>query len=241
VKQEENKVGVFLTYLLKPKVAISVLVTIVVLSAFLWYGNKREAAGYQHGSVAQLETDKQQFEQVSKKYQDALTKQQSVIDSSDAKIKALDSQLQTLQIQFIALASQRKQGQDTVGKLPDSAVQGDLETKVGGGLTEPAILRKADQIITDYPLVLKQVDLLSSKVDELDSKVTALGEKTQALTNQRDTAIQFGDTVTGYYVKAYNAAQIHHSKFIKIITLGLVRDRHLDLPAPATLNVPKIN
>jgi len=233
--------GVFLTYLLKPKVLIATVATIFVLSAFLWYGNKRESAGYQKGSVAQLETDKQQFEQVSKKYQDALTKQQSVIDSSDAKIKALDSQLQTLQIQFIALAAQRKQGQDTVGKLPDSAVQGDLETKLGGALTEPSILRKADQIITDYPLVLKQVDLLSNKVDELDSKVTALGEKTQALTNQRDAAIQFGDTVVGYYTKAYNSAQVHHSKFIKVITFGIIHDRHMNLPDPTSLNVPKVN
>lgn len=212
-----------------------------VLSGFLWYGNKREAAGYQKGSVSQLETDKQQFDQVSKKYQDALSKAQSTIDSSNTKIAALDSQLQNLQIQFVALAAQRKQSQDTVGRLPDSAVQGDLEVKLGGPLAEPTVLRKADQIVTDYPLVLKQVDVLSTKVDELDSKVAALGVKTQAITEQRDAAIQFGIEVTKYYVSAYNAAQVHHSRFIKIITLGLVRDRHLDLPAPATLNVPKAN
>lgn len=210
-----------------------------VLSGFLWYGNKREAAGYQKGSVSQLETDKQQFEQISKKYQDVLTQQQSVIDSSNAKIKGLDLQLQTLQIQFAALAAQRQQSQQAISKLPDSAVQGDLETKLGGSLSDASILRKADQIVTDYPLVLKQVDNLSTKVDELDSKIAAFGQVSEALTQQRDAAIQYGSEVTGYYVKAYNAAQVHHSRFIKIITLGLVRDRHFDLPTPATLNVPK--
>jgi len=82
--------ALLLSYLAKPKVLIGLSVMIVVLSGFFWYGAQREKAGYQHGSVAQLETDKQQFEQVAKQYQDALTKAQSTIDSSNAKIAALD-------------------------------------------------------------------------------------------------------------------------------------------------------
>lgn len=212
-----------------------------VLSGFFWYGSTREKAGYSAGSRVQLETDKQEFNVIQKQYQDALSKAQSVIDSSNAKITALDTQIQTLQIQFAALATQRQQGQQSVNKLPDSAVQGDLETKLGGPLTDPAILRKDDQIVTDYPLVLKQVDLLSTKVDDLDSKVKAIDEKEKAVEGQRDASIQFINQVVPLYVKAYNAAQVHHSKLIRIISLGLVRDRHLDLPAPASLNVPKIS
>lgn len=214
---------------------------IAVLSGVLWYGSIREKAGYQKGSVSQLEIDKQQFEQVVKQYQDELKKAQSIIDTDNTKIAAIDSQLQNLQVQFVALAAQRKQGQDGVNKLPDSAVQGDLETKLGGTLTDPTILRKADQIVTDYPLVLEQVSNLTTRVDDLDSKVQVLDDKEKAVESQRDAAIQFGNVVVGYYTKAYNAAQIHHSKFIKIITFGLVHDRHLNLPVPTSLDVPKVN
>src|SRR5208282_2561138 len=98
-----------------------------------------------------------------------------------------------------------------------SAVQGDLEVKLGGTLTDPAILRKDDQIVTDYPLVLKQIDVLNTKVDGLDSKVTELGVKEQAVEQQRDAAIQFGNSIVPLYAKAWNAAQVRHSKFIKII------------------------
>jgi outer membrane murein-binding lipoprotein Lpp len=233
--------GPFLALLLKPKVLIGTLVTIFVLSAFLWYGHSRQQAGYQEGTRVQLEVDRKQFEQALGQYKDALAKAQSVIDASNAKIASLDSQVQTLQIQYAALAAQRRQGQENINKLPDSAVQGDLETKLGGPLSDAAILRKADAIVTDYPLVLKQVDILTDKVDKLDQKFNALSEKEQAVEKQRDAAMQFVDVVVPLYTKAYNAAQVHHSKFIKIITLGLVRDRHLDLPAPASLNVPKVS
>lgn len=227
--------GVLLAWLLKPKVVLSVLATIAVLSFILWYGNKREATGFTKGSVSQLQTDKQQLDQLTSQYHDALANAQRTIDSSNAKVAALDSQLQGLQVQFLALASQRQQGQQQISKLPDSAVQGDLETKLGGSLADPTILRKADSIVTDYPIVLKQIDVLTAKVDGLDSKVKVLGDKEAAVEQQRDAAIQFGNQVVGFYVKAYNAAQIHHSKFIKIITFGLVHDRHLDLPSPTTL------
>ncbi len=230
--------GILLSFLLRPKVLITTLVTIAVLSGLLWYGSVQKRAGYADGSRTQLESDKQQFEQISQQYKDALAKAQSTIDSSNTKIASLDTQLQGLQIQFVALATQRQQGQQGVNKLPDSAVQGDLETKLGESLSDPTILRKDDQIVTDYPLVLKQVDLLNTKVDDLSSKVQAISDKEGAVEKQRDAAIQFGNELVPLYVKAYQATQTHHSKFIKIITFGLIHDRHLDLPAPTTLKNP---
>lgn len=224
---------------LQLRLVAGVLALSLLSGAFMWYGGKREAAGFASGGRAQLETDKVQFEQVSKQYQDALAKAQSTIDSSNARIVSLDGQLQTLKMQFGALAAQRQQGQETVNKLPDSAVQGDLETKLGGSLTDSVILRKNDQIVTDYPVVLKQVDVLSARVDTLDSKFQALSDKEQAVEKQRDAAIAFGDQVVGFYTKAYNAAQKKHSLFVKIISFGLVRDRHMDLPAPTSL-VPHV-
>jgi hypothetical protein len=122
-----------------------------------------------------------------------------------------------------------------VSGLADSEIKADLELQLGGPLENPAILRKADNIVTQYPTVLKQLDVLSSKVDVLNDELIATNKKVEAITVQRDAAIKFSSQVIGYYVKAYNASQKRHSLFIKIITFGLVKDKHLDLPDPGSL------
>lgn len=227
-----------LAWLMKPKVLLAVILAAVLTGGILWYGNKRESAGYSSGQRNQLQVDQSQFQSVLKQYQDSLNAAQLKIAADDKQFTALQAQISTLNASLSALAIQRESGQQSINKLPDTAVQGDLEMKLSGPLTDPTTLRKADAIVTDYPLVLKSVDVLSAKVDDLSQSVSVLQDKVGQVTVQRDSAVQFGNTVVGYYVKAYNAAQVHHSKFIKIITFGIVRDRHLDLPQPTTLHVP---
>jgi hypothetical protein len=229
------------TLIKRPQVLLGLLVTTAVLSAFAWYGAHREAQGYQHGSVDQLKTDKDQFNQVLKQYDDKLQQAQAVINADDIKLSTIDSQLKTLQVQYQGLALQRQQASQSIQSLPDAAVQGDLETKLGGPLSSPTVLRKADSIVSDYPLVLKQVDIANANIASLNAKVDVINDKVTQITKQRDAAIDFGNQVVGYYVKAYNAAQIHHSRFIKIVTFGLVHDKHLDLPSPTSLNVQTAN
>lgn len=221
--------------LAKPKLLLIPIVLALVIWAGAWYGNQREAAGRQAGQAAQLQIDQTQFKQVTQQYQATLQAAQTKIDADDAQLKQLSVQLTSLSAQFASLTSQRQQQQSQVSTLPDAAVQGDLEAKLGGPLSQTATLRKDDAIVTDYPLVEQQLTVQSSKVENLTSQVTTLNSVVTTVTLQRDTAIAYGNTVTGYYVKAYNAAQKHHSLFIKIITFGLVRDKHLDLPPPTTL------
>lgn len=231
---------IFLSGLLRPKVLLGLGLAGLVLGVFLWYGAHESALGYASGSRAQLDTDKTQFAQVLKQYQDSLQQDQQQINASDLKIQALNGQLQTISAQLVALASQRQQQQQQVASLPDSQLQADLETTLGGPLSSPVTLRKADQIVRDYPLVLKQVDSLTSQTNDLSQKVDALDSKVEGITKQRDVAIQFGNTMVGYYTKAFNAAQTHHNRFIKIITLGIVHDKHLNLPEPTTLDSTKV-
>jgi hypothetical protein len=79
------------------------------------------------------------------------------------------------------------------------------------------------------------VDALNERLNKTDSVIAELNTKLSTVAAQRDAAISYGNTVTALYAKAYDAMHVHHSKFIKVITLGLVRDHHLDLPAPTTL------
>lgn len=227
-----------LAFLLKPKVLIGIILAAALAGGIFWYGNKREAAGFASGSRNQLSTDQEQFNGVLKQYQSKLDSDQVTIDAANKQYAALQSQITVLNSALAVLASQRQQAQQQISQVPDSGLQADVESKLGGSLTSSITLRKADQIITDYPLVLKQVDTLSSKVDDLMKSVGSVSAKADALTSQRDAAIQYGNEVTGYYVKAFNAAQKHHSLFIKIITFGLVHDKHMNLPDPVTLHAP---
>ncbi len=199
------------------------------------YGEHKAADGYHSGSVAQLSVDQDQFKQVTTSYQSKLDSEQQQLDASTQQIALLQTSLKTLSAQYASLAAQRQQSQSQVNALPDAALQADLEAKLGGPLSSSTTLRKADSIVTDYPLVLQQVTVLNNKVDNLSGQVSALNTSVTAVTAQRDAAIAYGNTVTGYYVKAYNAAQVHHSKLVQILTLGIVHNKHLDLPAPTTL------
>jgi hypothetical protein len=221
--------------LLKPKVLLGVGLSAVLIFGVMWYGGKREAAGYANGNRAQLEIDKKQFEQIQKQYQTVLQTKEQEIQLANSQIAKLEAQVQSLSAQFQALAVLREQQTTHVASLPDSQVKADLESNLGGPLEDLAVLRKADDIVIQYPVVLKQVDVLSSKVDVLNNELIATNKKADAITAQRDAAVQFSNEVMGYYVKAYNASQKHHSWFVKVITFGLVRDRHLNLPSPASL------
>lgn len=128
----------------------------------------------------------------------ALAQQQ---DAENAKIQAanaaqiaqliqvetqLATQLQTLQTQYAALAAQRQQSATVVAQLPAAAVQGDLETKLGGPLSDPDVLRKDDAIVTDYPLVEDQLKVETISVSNLDDQVVTL--KTEFTTEQASHA-----------------------------------------------------
>ena len=128
----------------------------------------------------------------------ALAQQQ---DAENAKVQAanaaqiaqliqvetqLSTQLQTLQAQYSALAAQRQQAATVVAQLPPAAVQGDLEAKLGGPLSSPDILRKDDTIVTDYPIVEKELVVQSDSIINLDSQVVTL--KTEFTTEQSSHA-----------------------------------------------------
>ena len=221
--------------LAKPKWILAGGLLAALAVGFFWYGNIRASAGYASGSRAQLQTDSQQFQQVLKQYDATLQQDQGQIDSDKQLLTALTGQLSTLTAQFTSLVKDRQASAGQVAQLPDAQVQADLESKLGGKLSDTAILRKDDAIVTDYPLVLKQVDVLTATQTNQQDQINDLNDEVLKIVNQRDVAITYGNTVTGYYVKAYNAAQKHHSMFVKILSFGLVRDKHLNLPDPETL------
>lgn len=227
--------ALLLKWIANPKVlGISALV-IALLGAFLWYGQYRSNQGYQSGQLTQLQTDKAEFQTQLSQYQQTLQQSQAQIQAEAQQIASLSETARTLSQAVSTLSTQRTQVSQQVAALPASQVQSDLEGKLGGPLSNSDILRKDDQIVSDYPLVLQQNTDLQKSVDTQNTEIATQQTEIANVEKQRDSAIAFNNVVIADYTKAYNAAQKHHSLFIKIITFGLVHDRHMNLPAPTTL------
>lgn len=196
----------------------------VILSMGVHIYESGKAAGAQAQRISQLEDDKKQV-------LGALQQTNATLAQQGALLKQLSSQLADSQQRYSALATQKAVASQQVASLPAASVQGDLEKKAGGPLADPETLRKIDDAYTQLPIVRGQLTELGNQVTLLDQKVTATE-------TQRDSAISAYNTLLPAYSRAYNAAQRHHGLFVKIITLGLVHDRKLELPDPLTL--PKV-
>jgi hypothetical protein len=177
--------------------------------------------GEQKTQLSQLESDKSQV-------LNALSTTNGVLTQQGALIAAQNAQLAAGQAQLANLKAKQAQASQSVAALAPTAVQGDLELKAGGPLSNPEILRKIDDSYTQLPILTAQLANVVEQSKILTDQVEAISKERDALSGELGTLIPA-------YTRAYNAAQKKHSLFIKIITLGLVRDRHLDLPDPTTL------
>jgi chromosome segregation ATPase len=204
-----------LAFILSPlgrKLAAAIAVIALLIAAYFYIYNKGHEAGRVAGAREQLEQDRQQFESDRQEFLATLQKYQERDDAAKAVIQAKDSEL-------LALRARRTEAKAAVDRLSDVQVASEVSAS-----DQRELLR----IAADYPLVLKQND-------ELGGKIAALEQRVAAIEGQRDAAVAAYDKLVPLYTKAYNAAQTHHSLFVKIISLGFVRDRKLDLPSPVSL------
>lgn len=72
-------------------------------------------------------------------------------------IEGLSSQIKTTQNQIIQVPAQ-------IAAVPPDKLQGDIEGKVGGPLLSAPILAKVDTIVTDYPLMQKEIDQVNADI-----------------------------------------------------------------------------
>jgi len=218
----------FLISPLGRKIALVMGLCIALGAAVLMIYNRGKAAGQIDGARAQLETDRQQYEQDRKIFLDTLAIYKAKDEAAQQLIASLDAQLGILRNARVASRA-------AVDKLADADLGKDIHQKLGNPPTDVPLtiseLRRVDEVLTDYPIVVAQNTVLEKKID-------ALGQRVDALEHQRDAAVEAYNKLVPLYAKAYNATQKKHSRFVKIITLGLVRDRKLNLPDPVTLEHP---
>lgn len=150
------------------------------LLAFHFYGSALNA--WIHHDDAQTVLAQQTLAVQQQK--DAALEQQNAV---------LQAQLTSLIVQVASIKNQRVVAQTQVAKVPDNQLQSDIESKMGGSLTSPVVLRKIDDTVTDYPLVLKEVDALQAQVlagtqlqTGLSSQITGL--KSELVDQQKVSA-----------------------------------------------------
>ena len=217
----------FLVSPLGRKVAALVIVVVVLAGLALSIYNKGKAAGYVDGQRSQLETDRQQFEQDRKVFLGELAKYKERDDAAKAIISQQDSELQSLR-------NSRAQIRAAVSSLPASALVADIQSRLGSvasGTLGESDLRRIDEAIAENQNITAQLSALEEKVAAQDQRI-------DAISHQRDSAIASYNKVVVLYTKAYNANQRKRPLILKILTFGLLKDRKMDLPDPATLERP---
>lgn len=211
-----------------------VVLLVAALGAVVhWIYHSGRIAGLQEEAGKETEANRAQFEQIRTQFQQQL-------DAGRAREEQL-SQMATRFADIAAAANTRVQtaqqasvaDSGKVQALPDSAVKSDLEVKLGGPLENPAVLRQADAIVTDYPHKVEEAKARAAEVDAMRSSLETANDQTGNAKQERDAAILAFNQILPLYTQAYNAAIQGHRKWY---CLWLCKPkRTLLLPAPATL------
>jgi chromosome segregation ATPase len=216
-----------IAWLLSPlgrKVGMAVVAVVALVAAVSVIYNRGKQAGYADGQRNQLELDRKSFEQDRQKFLAQLDTYKKADDEAKQKIQDKDSELASLKTRGI-LARQR------VASLPDDQlindIRGQLQLPNNGAVLGNTDLRSIDAELAQVPILQRQVQALEEKSAAQDQRI-------DAISRQRDAAVEYGNKVTTYYVKAYSAAQQHHNWFVNLLH-GRLHDKKIDLPAPVDL------
>jgi len=195
------------------------------------------SAGKRAGEDKQASTDAEQtkaiFERIDARAKEQFTAQMAVIDS--LKQVALNASAEARQASLRAQEAERRNQADRerVAALPDSEVKSDLEQKLGGPLEQVWVLRKADDMVTQFPH-------LQTELKEKTLEAVKLGETVQAQTGQlvaterqRDAVVDAYNGLVPLYRTAYDAASRRRRNWY---CLWLCTSKpKLSLPDPLTL------
>lgn len=204
-----------LAFLISPlgrKLAAAALVLALLLGAAWYFYSKGQAAGFADGQRAQLDLDRQQFEQDRAEFLKKLDEYKVENDRLNQRLADQDAHIHVIR-------ADRSAVRDAVSRMTAPQISAELSA-----LDQREVL----QMVKGYPKLAEELRATQDKLSTLEAKVA--NESKRA-----DAAAEAYNRLVPLYAKAYNAAQKKHSLFVKIISLGLVRDKHLDLPAPGAI------
>ena len=195
------------------KLAGFLLLLAAIGAAVLGVYHAGRRAGSQAEAGKEVEAAKAQFVELKTNFQQQL-------DAGHQR----ETELRQMAQNFANLAAAAQTRVDTarhgseldaakVKALPDSAVKADLEQKAGGPLEDLPVLRRIDDVFTDYPHKLDELKATRDGLAAVNSRVDAVTAQVGNMTAERDSAIAAFNQLTGLYTQAYNAAIQGHRRW----------------------------
>ena len=225
----------FLAIPLVRKIGGAALVLLALSSVAFAIYHAGVHTGAQAEAGRQAETNKIQFDQIQRTLAERL--------AADREEKEGLRQMMLKFADLAAQASTRQQAaqqasvvdKQKVENLSDSAIKGDLEMKLGGLLENPFILRKADEIVTDYPHKLDELKGAKDEVAATIGKLETAQKQTANAEKDRDAVLDAYNQVLPLYTQAYNAAIQGHRKWYCLWLCK--KKKKIGLPEPVTLGM----
>ena len=181
---------------------------------------------------SQVQASKTEFDRIESTFAQQLSAASATADKYHDLVAVLLQQAQQSASKAQEASVAGVADKEKLAAVPDSQLQQDLEGKLGGPLTSPAILRLDDSMVTDYPHIKTQLDALSGQVTALQSAENTKDQELAATAKERDSALQAHNQILPLYAQAYNAAIVRHRHFW---CLWICKSRPLSLPKPVEL------
>ena len=223
---------------------------IVGLVAVVGYtGERLYHLGIEHEVVkaknATLEEDKTEALKEREAYQARMDSAEKTEQAAMATIAAQNVRLSALDSRLAGDRQHVTAAVAGVATLSDPQLFGDVTQRLGvRAQADRSIafsaseLREMDVRLAQLPPLEDQLADLGTKVDALQLRSTAQGQNITALEGERTALFVYASQLHEHYAKAYALAQPHVSLFVRIVTLGLKKQKKLTLPAPAAIPVP---
>lgn len=190
---------------------------VLAIVFMLWAGyqyayGRGHSDGVPDGKREALEIDRKSFEQERDEFKKSLVALQSQVQAKDMIVQQATQNAVVLR--------------DALRSIPRS---------IPASATEPP--KDSADKLADYDALFSENEKRKQIEVQLDNTIQALKDENLLVAKQRDVAIQFGNDMVKHYTVAYSAAQKKHSRLVKILSLGLIKDKKLDLPDPISLKV----
>lgn len=194
-----------------------------------------EEAAYNRGQGDQLVASSALLAEQTQRAQSQFDAQQKAIDVLSDSLRASAERERTLVSAVRDLQLTRQQAQQDISRLTPSEHKLNIERQLGGALEDPIIIAKADSLITDYPLLKRELDKTNEVIGEVRGQVTDLNNKVSKLEEQRTGLLDQNARVTAAYKQTIELLN-RPKRRAWCLWLCKTKDK-LTLPDPITLGV----
>ena len=236
---------VFLLGLLKSKYTWYALLAVALVIGFVGLRAHYRSEGKASGVVEQKQSEASDIESLRKTAEGQLN---AVVASAQAQIAEANQranvaaqQAQQQGAMIIALASQRSAATQVVAQVKDSDLHAYNVTTLAvrapsdqtPGYTYPEE-RAISNVLTQFPLMQKQIDASAKEVDSLKVQVAAVLDANNGLVANLTAEQNYTEQLMGYYTTLWNNQAKNHRG---LKCLGLWNCAKTTLPTPAPTKV----